>query len=176
MTTTFTQIISPDAAYQESYEAYIKELAGEERYPFVMDLPHTDFEALLRRLDEIKQGINLPDGAVANLTFWLVSSNELIGVANLRPKLNPTIEHIGGHIGIGIRPSRRGQGWSRVLFQGVLQHAKKLRLKALSVHCYQDNDASRRMILANGGQLTSTVMLDNGQAIDRFDINLANVE
>ena len=98
------QIILPHADYEQSYCDYIEELGKEERYPFVMDFPHLPFADVIQRLEGLSKGINVPNGAVANITYWLVEEGELVGVANVRPQLTPAIAAMGGHIGVGGRP------------------------------------------------------------------------
>lgn len=165
------EIIKPCASFEASYYGYISELGDQERYPFVMDLPHQPFAALLRRLNEIEAGISLPNGAVANQTYWLVKGEQLIGVSNLRPVLSEAIAHVGGHIGLGIRPSYRGQGLSKVLLNATLKQAKEQGMKSVSVHCHADNQPSNAMISACGGRLDSVVQ-SGGMHINRYHIEL----
>ncbi|SMC16250.1 Predicted acetyltransferase [Andreprevotia lacus DSM 23236] len=163
------ELIPPNRAYQASYRAYIAELGDEVRYPFTMDLPHDDFDSLLHRLAEIEQGIALLPGHVSSSTYWLVDDGELIGVSNLRHVLNERIRHIGGHVGLGIRPSRRGQGLGTRLLAQTLVAAGARGLRDIHVHCYADNHPSARMIVANGGVLDSTVQLED-RVVERYRI------
>lgn len=166
------KFIKPSISYERSYCAYIEELGEEERYPFVMDFPHQPFAQLIERLADIEAGRSLPSGAVANLTYWLVKERELIGVANLRPKLNDAIAHVGGHIGLGIRPSFRRQGYSQQLLNAVLEQAKIQGMSQLSVHCHANNTASNAMIMRCGGVLESAVDA-NGERVNRYTIVVA---
>lgn len=161
------QLIRPDLRFRESYLAYIREMGEEERYPFVMDLPCEDFPALLHRLDEISRGINLPAGSVPSSTFWLVEQEQLLGVSNLRHCLNEQIREVGGHIGLGIRPSRRGQGLGRALLALTLEQARKLGIDQVHIHCYQDNQASGGLIRAMEAVRDSQI-LAAGKVVERF--------
>ncbi|WP_088329560.1 GNAT family N-acetyltransferase [Lacimicrobium sp. SS2-24] len=154
------KLITPAHHYQPSFQGYIQELGEEERYPFVLDLDATDFEAYLIRLQEIEQGTNLPTGHMPSSTYWLMEDDELIGVSNLRHGLNDTIRHLGGHIGLSIRPSRRGQGLSKILLQQTIDKASAMGIESLHIHCYRHNTASARMIMACGGVLESEVILE----------------
>lgn len=168
------KVVSPSADFERSYCAYIKELGGKERYPFVMDFPHQPFAVLLSRLEELAAGINVPEGAVANQTYWLIEADELLAVANLRPQLSTEIANIGGHIGIGVRPSARGRGCSKILLTALLGKAAEQGLQQVGVHCYNDNTVSKAMIEACGGQLDSTVNAGE-QVVARYVINCASV-
>ncbi|MDM7859017.1 GNAT family N-acetyltransferase [Alteromonas sp. ASW11-36] len=168
------KVITPSAQYESSYCAYIEELGTEERYPFVMDFAHQPFTQLLTRLEDLAEGIDVPEGAVANQTYWLVEDDELLAVANLRPQLSPEIANIGGHIGIGVRPSARGRGCSKMLLTALLGIAAEQGLQKVSVHCYNDNAASKAMIEACGGQLDSLVNAGK-QVVARYIISCASV-
>ena len=100
----------PGLAYESSYREYIRELGDEERYPFQLDFDHSDFNGMLARLEDFRLGRNLPEGFVTTSTYWLTNGQKLFGVSSLRHSLNPRIRHIGGHIGLSILPSARGQG------------------------------------------------------------------
>lgn len=154
------KLVAPDICYRQSYHRYIQELGDDERYPFPLDFDYQDFPAYLARLKEIEQGIRLPAGYVPSSTWWLVENDELIGVSNLRHYLNNSIRHIGGHIGLSIRPSRRGKGLSKALLQLTIGKAKAMGVKTVHIHCYRHNTASARMIMACGGALESEVILD----------------
>lgn len=155
------ELVQPDLRFQSSYEDYIAELGDEVRYPFPLDFDHRDFAALLRRLEDLAEGRNIPEGFVPSSTFWLVCGDTLAGVANLRHCLNDRIRHCGGHIGLGVRPSFRGQGLGRTLMAMTIEQARMRGIGELHIHCHKDNEASARMIVANGGVLDSEI--DDGQ-------------
>lgn len=156
-------LVRPAAGYERSYRDYIRELGDEERYPFPLDYDHDDFPALLQRLDNLARGIDLPEGFVPSSTFWLVHGDELVGVSNLRHSLNDRIREIGGHIGLGIRPSFRGRGLGTLLLGLTVAEARQRGIRPIHIHCHKRNTASARMIVGNGGVLESEV-LDAGSA------------
>ncbi len=164
------RLITPSSRYHASYLSYIEELGDEERYPFPLDFEHHDFTAMLARIRQFEQGINLPVGVVPSSTYWLVKSHEIIGVANLRHQLNEQLKQAGGHIGLGIRPSFRGRKLSIQLLKLTLKQAANKGIKAVHVHCYRDNLASARMIVAAGGQLDSELSSTAGQVVQRYII------
>lgn len=164
-------LIRPRAAYAQSYRDYIRELGDQERYPFPLDFEHNDFAALLKRLRDCADGIGLPEGFVANSTFWLVDGNELVGVSNLRHELNDGLRAHGGHIGLGVRPSRQGRGLGKLLLALTIREATSLGIDEIHVHCHKGNFASAGMILANGGVLRSEVAYGHaGEIVQRYVI------
>ncbi|RUO65109.1 Predicted acetyltransferase [Pseudidiomarina planktonica] len=162
-------LILPSADYQQSYINYIQELGNEERYPFPLDFDHSDFAALLKRIHNFSQGLNIPDGFVQSSTYWLVEDDEIIGCTNIRYRLNSQIEHCGGHIGLGIRPSYRGKGLGNKLLELSIDKARAFGIKTIHIHCHTHNAASRRMIESCGGQLHSCIEVDDEQ-ISRYTI------
>jgi predicted acetyltransferase len=166
------QLINPGPDHESSYRAYINELGDEVRYPFPMDFDHSDFPALLRRLQDLRDGIDLPEGYVPSSTYWLVQGLDLLGVSNLRSSLTNKLRYAGGHIGLGIRPSQRGRGLGTELLRLTIAEARKSGLGTLHVHCYRHNIPSARMIMANGGVLESEVPLDD-KVVQRYLIDPA---
>ncbi|MAO67727.1 MULTISPECIES: GNAT family N-acetyltransferase [Idiomarina] len=164
------ELILPIIELESSYRRYINELGEEERYPFPLDFEHDDFPAMLRRIDNFKAGVDIPDGFVQSSTYWLVDNNEIIGCTNIRHCLNDRIEYCGGHIGLGIRPSYRGMGLGKVLLKQSIEKATELGINPLHIHCHTNNVASCRMIESCGGKLSSTVTVGN-EAINRYLIH-----
>lgn len=167
------QLVLPDAQYEQSYRAYIAELGDEERYPFPLDFDHSDFSAMLSKLQDFDRGIDLPDGFVPSTTYWLIEDNELAGVSNLRHYLNDRIRYAGGHIGLGIRPSQRGKGLGKLLMKLTLEKAGALGIQPVHIHCYKHNESSARMILANEGRLESEIG-EGGEVIQRYLVQRAD--
>jgi len=166
------KLIKPSISFQESYNAYIEELGDESRHPFPMDFDHRDFAAMLAKIEQYEQGIDLPAGYEPSTTYWLVDGDELIGAANLRHQLSDILKQAGGHIGLGIRPKYRGQGLSVKLLNLTLAKAHNMGINPVEVHCYQDNLPSAGMIKACGGVFHSSHLMDNGKTIDRYVIKL----
>ena len=150
-------MVLPDLAYERSYGAYILELGEEERYPFPLDFEHKDFLALIKRLSDFANAVNIPEGFVPSSTYWLVENGELIGVSNLRHYLNERIKKSGGHIGLGVRPSFRGRGFGHLLMALTIQEARRKSIREIHIHCHKNNEASVRMIISNGGVLDSEI-------------------
>ncbi|MEP7311918.1 MAG: GNAT family N-acetyltransferase [Pseudomonadota bacterium] len=164
-------LILPSLEYESSYRAYIRELGQETRYPFPLDYEHGDFPALLRRLANLANGTEVPEGFVPSSTFWLVDRSELIGVSNLRHYLNERIRQHGGHIGLGIRPSSRGRGLGRILLARTILEARARGIDEIHIHCRKGNVASARLIIGSGGVLSSEVALEGtSEIVQRFRV------
>lgn len=164
-------LVLPSLEYQQSYHSYINELGNEERYPFVLDFDYQDFTNYLTKIKHFSEGINLPCGYVASSTFWLIHHNEIVGVTNLRHQLNPQIKHCGGHIGLSIRPSKRGTGLGILLMKLSIEKLHSMGNSELHIHCYESNLASERAIICNGGVFDSAIKTDS-HIVKRYIINL----
>jgi predicted acetyltransferase len=78
-----------------------------------------------------------------------------LGVSKLRHYLTPTLEDVGGHIGYAIRPDERGKGYGVKILALTLPHARALGLARVLLTCDAANLRSARVIMRNGGVLTS---------------------
>jgi predicted acetyltransferase len=153
-------LITPTLNYEASYREYIKELGDEERYPYPLDLDHSDFAAFVQKLNGYSKGLNLPGNLVPNTTFWLIENHEIIGCSHLRHCLNDALKFAGGHIGLGIRPSKRGQGYGMKLLNQTIGKASEMGIGHIHIHCYESNIISASLIESSGAKLVSSVEMD----------------
>ncbi|MBT0586967.1 GNAT family N-acetyltransferase [Alteromonas oceanisediminis] len=164
-------IVLPTRELEASYNAYIVELGDEERYPFVMDFEQQPFQSLITRLQDLASGKVVPEGAVVNHTYWLVEQEELVGVGNVRPKLNPAIARIGGHIGFGIRPRYRNQGLGSYFLAQLVEKAREHGVSPIHLHCHASNTASSKVIESVGGELESHIEDAHQGVIRRYVVH-----
>ncbi len=165
------KLVEPSNRLGPSFHRYISELGNEERYPFVLDFDASDFTAWLNRIRRLARPVGSPDAPVPSSTYCLVDGEELVGVSNLRHQLNDQVRHIGGHIGLGIRPSQRGRGLGTVLMARTIDKATAIGLTDLHIHCHANNPASAAMIVANGGVLHSQVAAADGLIVQRYVVS-----
>lgn len=115
------------------------------------------FSALVQKLQDWKQGKQLPENWVRSSTFYLAANDgKILGKSSLRRELNDHLRTIGGHIGYGIRPDERRKGYGTEILRLTLEKAKELGLERVLVTCDEDNIASARIIEKNGGVLEDT--------------------
>ncbi|WP_081646762.1 GNAT family N-acetyltransferase [Butyrivibrio sp. AD3002] len=110
---------------------------------------------------------------VPSTTYFAIreSDHGLVGVIDLRHHINhPILESWGGHCGYSVRPSERGKGYGAEMLRLNAINAGKLGIEKMLVVCDEDNVASEKTILANGGQLENTIEVD-GCRMKRFWIN-----
>lgn len=169
-------LITPNVALESSYVGLVREFVdrGEPLIPFPLQFPHDDFAGLVDRLAAYGRGVDLPPGFVPHSTYWLVrDGREVVGVSNLRHRLNEKLRREGGHIGYGIRPGARGQGFGTEILRRTLMRARELGLSRVLLVCDRDNEASVRTIRANGGVLESEGSAPDGSGtLQRYWIEL----
>jgi predicted acetyltransferase len=167
---------SPSARLKDSYISLVEEFRrrGEPLIPFVLKFATDDFPAFIVRLEQCSKGSEIPDGFVAHKTFWLVDANDqVLGVSNLRYSLTDSLRKDGGHIGFGIRPSARRQGFATALLRETLVKAKEIGITRALVTAHKGNTGSVRSILKNGGVLDSEELIQgHTDLMQRFWIPL----
>ncbi|HVW20211.1 MAG TPA: GNAT family N-acetyltransferase [Opitutaceae bacterium] len=171
------ELITPCPELKESYRSYVGEFAArnEPPIPFVLGFDSGDFESFLRRLDDCRRGVGVPEEFSPHSTFWLVRDRvEIVGVSNLRHGLTPRLRREGGNIGYSIRPGARGLGFGGEILARTLARAAGLGLGAALVTCAKSNPASARVILGNGGIWDSEEFIpERGFIIQRYWIPLS---
>lgn len=115
---------------------------------------------------EARRGVRIRWG-VPSTSFWYVSGENYLGTLVIRQRLTPELAQAGGHIGYHIVTPWQRQGHATRMLAAGLAECRKLGIDRALLTCAADNEASRRVILANGG-------VPDGQADgeDRFWINV----
>lgn len=101
----------------------------------------------------------LPEGRVIATQFMFVreQDNRLVGMIQIRHYFNDYLSKYGGHIGYSIRPNERRKGYGKKMLAAVLPYCKEIGLDKVLITCLEDNIASEKTILANGGKYENTI-------------------
>lgn len=169
----------PTAEYEQQISAYRKE--------FLERGDSMDGTGALRRMDDPKQWLEycrlcknpdtVPEGLIPATQYIYVreSDDKIVGMLQIRHYLNTFLEQYGGHIGYSVAPSERRKGYASQMLQLSLPKCKELGIQRVLVTCLDDNEASRRTILKNGGKYESTVFEPNeGIHLQRYWIDLTD--
>ena len=115
-----------------------------------------------------------PEGLVPDSTFLCVRTKDdlLVGMVNIRLRLNDYLVNYGGHIGYSIHPAQRGQGYGKRQLSLALDRCRGLGLSRALLTCDGSNEASRRVIAANGGILEDIRTTPDGKRMQRWWITL----
>jgi len=151
------RLVLPSPKYKASFLKALKEVKSAPKstsHAFVnLDYKETNnnFVEFCKKINDQRKGIGIRKGFVPCTMYWLVDGDKYIGRVSIRHKLTPSLRTIGGHIGYEIRPSGRGRGYGTKILKLVLPKARLLGLKKVLLTCYNDNFASKKIIISNGG-------------------------
>jgi predicted acetyltransferase len=150
----------PSAAYIDSYLEALREGFHIGLFPPLDEAQIAEiavnFDAHLKSLDHDGQspfeahGRILP--SVPSILFWLIDRGEFIGAVSIRARIDThVLAHFAGHLGYGIRPSKRCLGYATRQLTLALAICRGMGIGVVRLSCGEDNIGSRRAIEANGG-------------------------
>ena len=129
----------------------------------------------LEQVKDLSAPETTPEGWVPCSQYICVRAHDkrIVGMIQVRHVFNEYLEKYGGHIGYSVRPSERGKGYAKWMLRSVLPYCRELGLKKLLITCDEDNSASARVIVDNGGEYESTVLEPDDQIrLERYWIFL----
>ncbi len=150
----------PHIKYKAQYITMIKEWnsSKEPLVPCVLKLDYSNFSETIKRLNNLSFKCS---------TFWLVDENgKMFGVSNVRYELNT---NSGGHISYGVRPLERCKGYGTQLLKLSIEQLKSRGISNAIVTCSNENIASEKVILKNGG-IFKEFFYESGKLNKKFQI------
>jgi predicted acetyltransferase len=171
------RLVVPSKDYEKKAIEYIQEFlehnsningtGGLQRYD--------NYDEWLQKLEKDLDIPNIPEGKVPANTYFLIrkSDNRIIGMINIRHKLNEFLLNEGGHIGYSIRPTERSKGYASIMLKLGLQKCREFNLNKVLITCDKSNIASAKVIQKNNGILENEVFSETfSEVIQRYWINL----
>lgn len=167
----------PTAEDEAAALAYLKEHRdqGEEELNGTGGLTYLpDYAAFLQKIQDDLDYDHIRPGRVPASTFFGVreSDQKIVGMINIRHRLNDALLARGGHIGYGVRPSERQKGYASQMLMRALDFCRSLGLGRVLVCCNKDNKASAGVITHCGGVLEDERIDTDGSVFLRFWITL----
>ena len=132
-----------------------------------------DVEEWLLQLEKNSSEETVTDGLVPATTLLAIrkSDNQLVGIVDIRHRLNEWLLRFGGHLGYSVRKLERGQGYAKEMVRLALDECRQLGLSEILITCDKENIASAKVVLANGGVLENEIP-EEGRITQRYWINL----
>lgn len=149
------QLKKLDNSMEGALADFMADWKDEEVIPSSLQKYEKGFAEFTAYLDTME---NDPPRLLVPSTMWfLTDGEEILGAIEVRHFLNDGLFRYGGHIGYGVAPKHRGNGYARTMLQMVNDHLKKLNLDRVLICCVQENIPSAKTIVKAGGVLENEV-------------------
>lgn len=127
----------------------------------------------LKSLADWENGVGIGEEAPQTLYLLRRGDGAVLGAVSVRHCLNDSNRTDGGHVGYGIGPEFRGQGYGNLILALALEKLSAMGIGRVLVTCDPDDAASRRIILRSGGVLENRLTDEDGNPVDRYWIDNA---
>lgn len=113
-------------------------------------------------------------GAWGNVILVLRKSDrKMVGCMQVHNVLTQRMKDYTGHVGYSVRPSERGKGYAKRMLAKAIDFLGTFGFEEIFVSCIPENEASKTVILANGGEFIEKVFMDCDQVyLNRYRIRL----
>lgn len=130
------------------------------------------FEEWLLTLEANSSEDTVKAGMVPSTTMLVYDDERLIGMIDMRHRLNDYLFNFGGHIGYSVRKSERKKGYASEMLKLALIEYKKHNVHKCLITCNENNIASAKTIIKNGGILENQIVDNDNTIINRYWINI----
>lgn len=153
------RLVRPAEEHLEEVRAYREEFLADESTmdgagPLRRYEDPADWLEAVRRYED---PATVPEGKVVATEFLCLRDGRILGMIQVRHRLNEYLEKYAGHIGYSVRPSERRKGVATKMLALALPYCRALGLQRVMICCQPRNEGSRKTILANGGVYARTV-------------------
>lgn len=163
-------LVSPSTIYYEDLKSYVDEFSSRE------DAEGTNGLYIAMKantFDYWLEWINKYDAK----TFLIVNQeNKVVGITNIRYKMNKYSMRVGGNIGYNIRPSERRKGYASKALKLILNDAYNNGLENVRIDCYKENIGSIKTIESCGAELLSEEYIEErNRIVLKYNVDLQKV-
>jgi predicted acetyltransferase len=165
-------LVRPRAEHEELVLEYREEFiqSGDELHGSGGLATASTFQQWLFEVRGYEDGTRVGEGKVPATQYLAVrtSDERLVGILNLRHRLNDALLIEGGHIGYSVRTSERRKGYATKMLELALHRCRDIGIERVLLTCDTDNVASARVIRANGGVLDGETYSEEGRLTQRY--------
>lgn len=169
-------LVKPDLWLEEKFIEMVNDYHynNEDTFNSEYFINNFNFQTYIKDLNDLSNGIGLPEGYVPSTELWLINkNNDILGTVRLRHELGERNYREGGHIGYDISPKYRKKGYGKIILKLALNKAKELSFEKVLITCDSDNIGSKKIIEHNGGKLENTIISnETGKEVLRYWIHL----
>lgn len=172
------KIVLPTKKYENSYYELIDSAKKNYEYEQLGNARLKDNETfldMLKRLSERRKGININENDVASEVYFIINNDIIVGILDLRFRLNNNYFNRLGHITIFIKHEERNKGYATEALKLAKRKYSQKYFSNILVSCYTDNYAFKRVIEKNGGILKSTFLdkiIYTPKEVSKYIINI----
>lgn len=145
------ELVIPSEKYKEKINDYKDEfIKNGDSMDGTAGLQNADtFEKWYSALIDNSNEKTVRDGLVPATTYLAIrkSDSKLVGMIDIRHKLNEYLLNFGGNIGYSIRKTERRKGFATEMLKLALEKCKDMKIDKVLITCDKDNIASAKTII-----------------------------
>lgn len=165
------KLVFPTKEYKEKILEFLQEFNGEAIHG-CGGLDRLDIDEWFLK---IKEDLTKDTPTRVSATLFIAvreKDEKIVGIIQIRHKLNEFLLLYGGHIGDSIRPSERRKGYATEMIRLALDECRNLGIDRVLMTCDVNNIGSEKSIINNGGVLENIVLDEEGNSLKRYWIDL----
>lgn len=147
----------------EYYKEYLKDDPNSDPLNYSK---YKNYEEFLIGIGKEECLIRTTTKTIPTSSYLLKKNNKIIGHIFIHHLIDlELLSDYEGHIGYGIRPSKRNKGYGTKMLELALEKCKDLSLDEVLISCKKDNIFSAKVIEKNNGILLEEAYIINENAI-----------
>lgn len=154
-------LIIPSIEHKEQVLSYRQEfIENKESMDGTAGLQDVEtFEEWYQKVCDNRCEETVGEGLVPSTTLLALDANgQIVGMVDIRHRLNEYLMHYGGHIGYSVRKSKRCQGYGTSMLGLALKECEKINIFNVLITCSKKNIPSAKIIKHNGGILENELI------------------